>query len=128
MKIMILQSDEEFVAKYGEFIHEKISENYDRIKEAVEFLTRMKTQHNANDGMTVTFYLDTFPEDKFDSHFNLNVEFNEKITFWLRHNDEEPSILDIEGFSCWNEEDEKRMYEIRKKYEAEHGGPDLLYP
>src|SRR5574337_1494575 len=98
MKIMILRSDEEFVTKYGEFIHEKISENYDRLNEAVEFLTRMKTQHNTNNGVTVTFYLDTFPEDEFGSHLNLDVEFDEKIIFWLRHNDEEPSILDIEGF------------------------------
>lgn len=127
MKITILRADEEFVAKYSEFIHKEISERYPIIKEAVEFMIRMQNQY-ANHGIAITFGLSWFQEERGDSLFDLTVEFNEKISFWLHHNDEEPVILDIEGFSCWNSQDEDRMAVIREKCERENGGLGFLSP
>lgn len=130
MKITVLRADEEFVEKYGEFIHKEIGELYSQIKDAVEFLTRMKDKYGAtSNNMTVTFYLDFPKVDSTSGYmFKLDIEFDEKIMFSLYRNNEEPVILDIEGFSCWNGHDEDRMYERHEKYKAEHGDPDLLYP
>lgn len=130
MKITVLRADEEFVQKYGEFIHKEISKRYLQIKDVVEFLARMKSQYGETSGALVTFYLD-FPEVGSPLGFimfKLDIEFDEKIMFSLYRNNEEPVILDIEGFSCWNGQDEEMMDERYEKYKAEHGGPDLLYP
>ena len=68
MKITILRADEEFIAKYGEFIHKEICERYPVIKEAVEFMIRMQNQYT-NHGMVITFGLSWFQEERGDSLF-----------------------------------------------------------
>jgi hypothetical protein len=127
----IIRSDDEFVATYSEFIYKEVSNCYSILQEAVQFLTKMKSYNSTIYMPYVTVHLNSFPDASLFlgfSMFAIYVELDEKITFTLIREGEDVARLDIDGFSCWNEEDEEKMYEIRKKYEEEHGGPDLLYP
>lgn len=131
MKIAILRSDEEFVEKYGQFINSEIERSYSTIREAVKCLTRIRNYEDREPMVTVTIFLNDFPEENMSlgfSQFKLDIEFGEKITFFLVCNDWESVIVDIDGFPCWNAQDEERMYKIREKYKREHEGPGLLYP
>ncbi len=128
MKVTILRAEQEFVEKYSEFIYREINEHYDAIRESVKFLTRVKTNYDSMHSVTVTLYLPWFQEEnRKESFFSLEMDLTEKLTFWLHFNDEEPMILDIEGFSCRNSQDEELMYE-RRENAMKHNGPDLLYP
>jgi hypothetical protein len=127
----IIRSDDEFVATYSEFIYKEVSNCYSILQEAVQFLIKMKNYTGTIHMPYVAVHLNSFPDDSLFlgfSVFTIYVELDEKITFSLTREGEDVALLDIDGFSCWNEEDEERMYEIRKKYEAEHGGPGVLCP
>ena len=131
MKIAILRSDTEFVEKYGQFINSEIERTYSTIREAVKCVTRIRNYEGEEAMVAVTIFLNNFPDEDMPlgfSLFKLDVEFAEKITFSLSCNDDEPVFVDIDGFPCWNAQDEERMYKIREKYKREHEGPGLLYP
>lgn len=131
MRIKTLAEDQgEFIQKYGEFIHKEISNCYPRIKQAVEFLTRIENYVNLYPMLAITILLDFFPEENSTvgvSMFMLQVQCIKNVTFSLLHNEREVAVLEIEGFD-WNADDVNTEYKIRKKREEEQNGPELLYP
>jgi hypothetical protein len=118
MQIVILRTEQEFCDKYGAAIANQVNERLPLIKETVEFLTRIREKYGEG-SVRASIDLYECQDENGYSFFRLDVEVGPKLTFWLDHNYEEPMILDIEGFPCWNQKDEEEMWARLEKYEKE---------
>lgn len=119
MKTVLLRSEEEFSEKYGKFIFDQVNAHYSIIREAVKFLIKMKNQYE-EEHVSTSIFLPSHPDEDDPSLVYLNVEVDRKLTFWLHYNEEEPMILDIEGFPCWGQQDEEMLKDRHEKWKQEH--------
>lgn len=118
VKIVFLRTEQEFFDKYSSIIAEKVNERLPLIRETVEFLTRMKSQYKGHVSASISLY------SRGDMNgyvsFDMYIEFtNEKLFFGLTNMGEGEMLLDIEGFPCWNQQDDDRMFAELEKREKE---------